>query len=63
MLSNILNVSKRLPRPDTNLNLIRAFCQNLDNDIGNTVKSIENHESKLLAELNRLEQWESCKYD
>lgn len=60
LIVNVLSKSKCLPRPGS-FNLIRAYCQN--HDVKNTVKSIDNHESKLIAELNKLNLWESYKYD
>lgn len=59
MFVQVLNHSRRFSKPSL-FGSIRNYCQNFNENT--TKQTVDNHEAKLLAVLNKFVNWELYKY-
>lgn len=62
MLTKFINIPIRCGR-SVSLNFVRRYCSNFNETVGNPLRRDDKDETKLVAVLNNLKNWEMCKYD
>lgn len=62
MLTKFINIPIRCGR-SVPLNFVRRYCSNINETVRNPLRRDDKNETKLVAVLNNLKNWEMCKYD